>query len=211
MVAFALTLIMTPLIEPFLPKSTHIMNQALFYILRETLLGLFIGSMTRVLLYSLQVTTTLIGMQTSLSSATLFNPALGSQDTILTNFLLIGAMTMIFATNSHHEILKALLNSYETFPVGGIWLLEDMTSAITEVVSKSFFLGVRLSFPIIIVSTVLNVAAGLLNRLMPQLQVYFMIMPLQILVGFIIFALTVSFILTSFIEALLELVKPSVI
>lgn len=199
--SFVLTLAITPLVADTLPETKILSVETLVYLLRETFIGLFIGSMARIFLNGLQVTATIIGLHTSLSSAMMFNPSLGTQDSMISNLLIMSATALIFVTNTHHIILIALVNSYDTFSATHPLVMGALTPLVIRVVSQSFWIGVALSFPFMIVATVLNVSTGLLNRLMPQLQVYFMIMPLQILMGFMLLAMTIGLILTRFIDA----------
>ncbi len=198
---FVLTLVITPIVAIEIPDGELLSAETLLVLLKETFIGLFIGTIARIFLNALQTTATIMGLHTSLSSAVMFNPSMGTQDSIISSFLIMGATAMIFVTNTHYIILHALVNSYEVFPILGELPYEEMTHHVVGTVAKSFALGVQLSFPVMIVATVLNVASGLLNRLMPQMQVYFMVMPLQILAGFMLIAFTVSLILSTFISA----------
>lgn len=197
---FVLTLIVTPVVDVTLPPMQLFSTQTFIYVAQESLIGLFLGLMARIFLNALQVAASVIGLHTSMSSAVMFNPSLGTQDSVFSSLFIMGATAMIFVTNTHHLIIYTLVSSYDTFPPTENLPMEDMTKHIISTVSQSFALGVKLAFPVMIVSTVLNVSTGLLSRLMPQLQVYFMIMPLQILLGFMTILMILSLILTVFIE-----------
>lgn len=202
--AFMLTLIVTPLIEMSSLEMPLVSFKTLVIIGQECLVGFFLGSLMRIFLNALQVTSAVIGLQSSLSSASMFNPALGTQDSTIGGLLILGATAMIFVTNTHHLMLRALLQSYDMIPLFAALPIREMSTHIIDTVHQSFTLGIKLAFPVMIVATIMTFSAGLLNRLMPQLQVFFMVIPLQILTGFFVILTTISLIMTYFIEGFVE-------
>lgn len=198
--AFTLTLVITPVVSDTLPSLELLSPEAIFYIIREIIFGLFIGVLARVMLSALQVTGTIIGMQTSLSGAALLNPTLGIQDTAIGTILMFGAIALMFATNTHYLLIASIVSSYEIFPAAKSMLIGDFAQTTIQVFSKSFWLGVKLSFPIMIVGTLLNICTGLVNRLMPQMQVYFMFMPVQIFLGFLLLTFMITTIISIFMD-----------
>lgn len=204
LLAFVLTFVITPVVAVDLPAEKLLTTQTVIYILREVLFGLFLGVLARILLTSLQVTGSIIGLQTSLSGAAILNPALGMQDTAVGTVLMFGATALMFATDCHYLLIAALVTSYETFPVFSSILAGDFSQTVVKIVSDSFWLGVKLSIPIMIVGTLLNICIGLVNRLMPQMQVYFMFTPVQIFLGFMLIILTISSVVSIFIDQFQE-------
>jgi flagellar biosynthetic protein FliR len=87
-------------------------------------------------------------------------------------------------------MLRALVDSYTLFVPGTLPPFEDLASTMVRYVGLSFRLAVELASPLIVAGTLFYVALGLVAKLMPQLQVFFIIMPLQIVGGLLIFALT---------------------
>lgn len=207
MFGFVLTLIIAPVVDVSLPPMSLFSTQTVVYLVQESLIGLFLGSLSRIFLNALQVTATVIGLHTSLSSAVMFNPALGTQDSVFSSLFIMGATAMIFVTNTHHLIIETLVNSYDTFPPLERLPLKEMNDHMIDTASQSFVLGVKLAFPVMIVSTVLTLSTGLLSRLMPQLQVYFMVMPLQILLGFMTILMTLSLLFTTFIDEFVDFLR----
>lgn len=200
LVAFVLTLVITPVVSEGLPSTELLTAYTLTCIIREVFLGAFLGVLARIFFSALHVTGTMIGLQTSLSGAALLNPSLGIQDTAIGTMLLFGAIALMFATDCHYLLIGALVSSYDNFPVMGEIIIGDFSQAITRIVSQSFWLGIKLSIPVMIVGTLLSVCTGLVNRLMPQMQVYFMFMPVQVFLGFMLLAVTISTIVSVFIS-----------
>jgi flagellar biosynthetic protein FliR len=144
-------------------------------------------------------------MQLGLSSAQVFNPAL-QQTTALTGTLMLTlGVLVIFLTDTHHLLLRALVDSYDLFRPGRLPAVEDLSQAVTRVVAASFRLGLELAAPFIVAGTIFFAAMGLLARLMPQLQVFFIVVPLQIAGGLALFGLTLAAVMRWFLDDFAQL------
>lgn len=198
--AVVLSLALTPLVAGTLPATTLVGTETLYLLIREILIGFAIGVIGRILLNALQVTANLIAYQTSLSSAMIFNPAMGTQDSPFSSYLIMGATALIFVSNTHYHIIDVFIKSYDAFPPTGGFPFGDFKDMIVRIVSHSFNLGVKLASPFLIAGTIINFATGLLSRLVPQIQVFFVMMPAQVLVGLIFVMLTVVTILSLFTQ-----------
>jgi flagellar biosynthetic protein FliR len=89
-------------------------------------------------------------------------------------------------------LIFGMVDSYNSFPVGSIPLVEGMAQTVTQAVNDSFAIGFTLSVPFMIVSLFLYIAMGVLGRLMPQIQVFILALPLQIMLGYLVFITVMS-------------------
>ncbi len=105
-------------------------------------------------------------------------------------------MTVMFASDAHHLMLRALVDSYGLFHPGQMPPIGDFSEAITRMMSASFALGVKLSAPFLVFGFVFFLALGLIQRLMQQVQVFFVAQPLQLMFGMLILAMTISVAMT---------------
>ncbi|MEO3433745.1 flagellar biosynthetic protein FliR [Inquilinus sp. CAU 1745] len=158
----------------------------------EAIIGLFLGLIARFLLAALEVAGTVISFQASLANAFVFNPAMTTQGTLIGAFLTVTGLTVLFATDMHHLMLLAIADSYSVFPPGALPPLDDMANMMTRLAADSFSIGIRLSAPFLVIGMIFYLGLGLLNRLMPQMQIFFVAMPAQIMLGLIVMALTLS-------------------
>lgn len=203
--AVMLSLALAPLVANTLPVTVLVGTETFYFLIREIFIGFALGAIGRILLNALQVTANLIAFQTSLSSAMIFNPAMGTQDSAFSSYLIMGATALIFVSNTHYQIIEVFLKSYDAFPPTGSFPFEDFKEMMVRVVSHSFNLGVKLAFPFLIAGTIINFAAGLLSRLVPQIQIFFVLMPAQVLAGFVFVMLSVVTILSLFAEEFFKL------
>jgi flagellar biosynthetic protein FliR len=163
-------------------------------VIREVLIGLVIGSILRIFLASLAVAGEAISLQTTLSFAQTANPLQGASNTSIGAFLGVLGVTLIFATDLHHLFIGAIARSYTVFPPARGVPVQEASDLAVRTFSQAFSLGVQLAAPVIVFSLVLNIAAGLVGRLLPQFQIFFVTTPLNVLVGLSVFALSLGLI-----------------
>ena len=73
---------------------------------------------------------------------------------------------------------------------------------LTSSVGSAFRIGIQISAPFLVFGLLFNLGLGILSRLMPQMQVFFVGMPLSILVGFMILLLVMGAMMTTFLGSL---------
>jgi len=155
-------------------------------VITEFLIGLMIGGSARLLLSALNVAGTVQAFQSSLAFTQQFDPTQGTQSAITAGFLTMLGIVMIFATDLHLLMLEAMINSYSMFPVGAELAIGDFAEMVVDIVASSFLLGIQIASPFIVFGLVFNIGLGLIARLMPQLPVFFIALPLNIFKGFVI-------------------------
>ncbi len=169
----------------------------------EVTIGLWIGLTARILLSALQFAGYQIGLVAGLSNA--FAPSIGSFEgsTMVASGMLMAGVALIFVTDLHHMIVEALLMTYAIFPVGGI-MLADMSEQITKAVAKSFYIGVSITAPFYMMGLLLNLGLGLANRMMPNLPVFFVAIPVLIFLGVLVLAVSAPWAFTGFLMSFEE-------
>ncbi len=155
----------------------------------EVTIGLWIGLTARIIMTALQFAGYQIGLVSGIANA--FAPNMDSFQgaTIIASALLMLELTLIFVTNLHHVIIRALLMSYDVFPVGQI-ILGDLASQILKAADKSFYIGLSLTAPFYVMGMVMNTGLGLANRMMASLPVFFVAGPILIGAGLLILAVS---------------------
>jgi flagellar biosynthetic protein FliR len=191
--ALTLTLVFYPLLSPALPDDPLANLPGLVVLLvGEILIGVAFGLLTRVLISATQVAGASIATNIGLGFAQTVDPVAGQQGVVIGSFLGVVGITLIFVTDLHHVALAGIAGSYEMFPPGEPVPLDDLKDAAVMVVADAFRIGVQLSAPFLVFALVFNLGLGVLAKLMPQLQVFFIAMPVSIGVGLLLFALLVT-------------------
>lgn len=189
--ALGLSVILFPVVQRYLPTVPHNVFILLFLVLKEVMIGAFLGMIVRIFLSALDVAGTLISFQIGFSNAAMFNPALSAQGSLASVFYTIIGTTLIYITDLHHLFIRGLVESYMYLSPLETVSLHDLSDTMLKYISDAFIVGVKMSLPFLILSVLFSVSLGILSRLMPQLQVFFIAMPIQLLVGIILVAATV--------------------
>lgn len=196
MVAFMISLLLLePLFGrlPSLPASPIEMTRLLAM---EIIVGLFFGTIIRLIMSALESAGMIIGLQTGLSNATIINPAQATQSPLPAAFLSTVGLVLVFATGIDHVLIRSIIALYDMFPVGGAFMPGDMAQSVIQMTNHSFGVGVELAAPFLIMGLMLYTALGIMQRLMPSVQLFLISMPVQIWGGLAMFSLTVAGILT---------------
>ena len=173
-------------------------------IAREATAGVLVGAMARLIMSALETAGYLIASQTGLAFAQTFDPGQGTQGAMVSTFLsLIGAL-LVFETGLHHLALGAISGSYVLLPPGNALPTGDLAELALTLVSGAFALGLQLSAPFLIFGLVIYAVLGVLSRVMPQLQVFFLAMPVSILSGFVLLMLVIGVMMTKFLDFFAE-------
>lgn len=198
--AMALTLVVYLVLHDQIPLMPIQTIKIVMLLAREALIGMIIGLFARLLLSAVHTAGTMIAMSTGLAAAQSFDPTQGSQSAMVSTLLTLMAVTLIFVTDIHHQLIWAMVNSYNVFPIGFEALdFGGIAGIAANIITNSFALGVQLAAPFIVYSLIFYVSMGILVRMMPQLPVFFVAMPLNVALGLWVFALVVTSIMQWFI------------
>jgi flagellar biosynthetic protein FliR len=204
-IKLAIALLLTLIILPLHRADYHIdmgsMAALLVMMVYEILIGIVLGATARVTLAALQVSGAVIAQQLGLGFVTSVDPTTqGQQGVLIGNFLTLLGVTMLFATDSHHLVIAALNDSYSIFSPGEVVPSGDVAALATRDFAAAFKIGMQLAAPFLVFGLVFNIGLGVLARLMPQMQVYFVGVPLSIMSGFLIFAVVLAAMMGTFLD-----------
>lgn len=188
----AVSFLVLPGVAPSLPAEPSTPAALLLLILGETLIGLVMGGVLRLLLGALHIAGSIIAQQSGLAAAQFFDPTQMSQGAITSTFLTLMGLVMIFVTDLHHLFIEGTFAIYRIFPVGGLPDVGSLSQLVTGFVAEAFLLGFQIAAPFLVFGITFYTGIGLLNRLMPQVQIFFVAVPLQIVLSFAILAITIS-------------------
>jgi len=195
LLAIALSLVLAPVVIPLMGVMPTEPVAFMIFIALETVKGLFIGLLSRFMMTALENAGAIISYQMGLSNAAVFNPQLATQGSLAGALLSVAGVVLLFVSGLHHMLITGVVESYAMLPPGFSLPAGDMAATLVGMASRSFLIGVEMAAPFLIVGFILQVGMGLLNRLMPQLQIFFMATPAQVGLGILMLAFSVSAIL----------------
>ncbi|PPQ32366.1 hypothetical protein CCR94_06035 [Rhodoblastus sphagnicola] len=203
-VALTLTLALAPTLtggKPFafdghpLTDSLGALGGAIF---SETLIGGFIGLLGR--LFFLALETMMMAASMNIGMTNPLGAPIDESESLPAIGVLVsaGATCLIFIMGLHWELIRGVVASYAVMPVGTV--LRPQTALITfsDTLARTFVSAMRITSPFIVFGVVANFAVGLLNRLTPQIQVYFISGPFLITGGLFLLYLISNTMVTAF-------------
>jgi len=199
-IALLLTLIILPLHRTAYQVDMGSLTPLVVLMLHEIVIGIVLGATARVTLSALSVAGSVIAQQLGLGFVTAVDPTQGQQGILIGNFLTILGVTLLFATDSHHLVIAALNDSYSIFSPGQLMPSGDIAALATRAFAAAFRIGMQLSAPFLVFGLVFNIGLGVLARLMPAMQVYFVGVPLSIMIGFLIFAFVLTGMMATYLN-----------
>jgi len=205
--AIATSLVLYPVLYEHFPKYPFSTGAYITYLVIEIMIGIVISIAAKICFQALDIVGAIISMQSGLSAAMFFDPNHKTQISLISNFLFMMGYAAIFATDTHYLFLQGIVDSYSVFKVGILPDTGDLSHFISTTVNQSFILAFKLVSPFIAVSLGFLISNGVLSRLMPNLQVFFVVTPAQIWVMFVVLFIVVNFILAKLIEAVRVAIK----
>ncbi|MCB2014760.1 MAG: flagellar biosynthetic protein FliR [Sphingobium sp.] len=173
-------------------------------LLVELLTGLLLGGVVRLMFLAITIAGAIISLNVGLTSALVNDPSAGGQVPILARFISVSALLVCMGMGVHHLWLGALVDSYIVFPVGRMPPSADFAQLALNATTGAMALGLSLAAPIVIYGIIFNTALGLAARLAPQLQIFFIGQPLNILLGIALTTAALAASLTGFAGRMAE-------
>ena len=206
--ALMFSLALMPMLADKVPVLPADLDRFVMAIATEIGIGLFFGSLCRIILMAVLSAGSIIALQTGIANALSVDPTTQQQAAVTGNFLIAVTVVMIFATGLDHTTLQALVGTYAVMPAGRIPPLGDFANFESRAVADSFTLALQLSAPFLVYGMVFTGAMGVLARLMPTLQIFFVAMPAQLLVGLGLLAVTLSSMMIWFLDTYERQIAP---
>jgi len=197
--ALVLTAILLPAHQKAYTVDLNQLGPVIVLAVQEILIGAVLGLTARLAISALQIAGSVVAQQLGLGFVTAVDPTQNQQGLLVGNFLTLLGIALIFATDLHYLVIAALNDSYNIFRPGEMPLSGDVANHVTQIVATSFRIGIQLSAPFLVFGLLFNLGLGVLSRLMPQMQVFFIGLPLSILLGTLLLLLVVGAMMGTFV------------
>ena len=198
-IALVLTAILLPAHQKAYAVDLRTFGPVLVLLFQELVVGVVLGLTGRLAISALQVTGSVVAQQLGLGFVTAVDPTQNQQGLLVGNFLSLTGVALIFATDLHHLVIAAMNDSYTIFQPGELPLMGDAAQHVTRIIATSFRIGIQLSAPFLVFGLLFNIGLGVLSRLMPQMQVFFIGLPLSILLGLLLLLLVLGAMMGTFV------------
>jgi flagellar biosynthetic protein FliR len=175
---------------------------------REAVIGLSLGFGVRVLISGAEFAGHLAGFQLGFAYASVVDPQSGVRNNVVSSIYGLSALMVFLGINAHHDVLRALVASYEALPIGVGGVDATLGDLVARMLGMVLVVGVQLSAPVVIVLLVVELALGLASRAAPTLNLMAQGFPVRLLVGLLALAAMIRVIppvVTRLVPAALEL------
>jgi len=185
---------MSAAVFPTLSTSLDVpttLEAALAGLFSELLLGLAIGMSLSIMLMGMQLAAEIISHQAGILMGSVFNPMIDSSESVLSQMYYLAAMIGFLAVGGHRQLVRVLLDSFETLPPLGFHLKEGPTELILDIIALAFEIAIRMSAPVVVSLMLALLALGFISRTVPQLNILTIGFPLKLAMALLVLALTV--------------------
>lgn len=187
--ALTLSVLLTPVLAPILPPMPDAGATMALMIAGEVVTGLWFGWLARMIALALPLAAQLVAFLLGLSSVLQPDPELGPQSTAMARLFELAAPVIVLASGLYTVVLRALAGLFEVIPPGRMLPAGDSTQAVVQAVGTVFALALQIAAPFVVAAVVWNVVMGQVARVMGRVQIFFVLMPGQILGGLMLLSL----------------------
>lgn len=182
-IAFALCLVLYPIVSHKINPITDSIFMLGLGIISEVILGFIIGFAIRLVFAGIQLAGQLVGFQMGMSIANVLDPMSNNQVSIMSQLNYIFAFLIYLTLDAHHWLIKALVESFTLVPPFEFIFSNALTEKLILLGNDMFVIAIKIGAPIIAVLLLSTTAFGLVARAVPQMHIYIVSMPLQIMIG----------------------------
>lgn len=161
-------------------------------ILSEILFGLAIGAVLQLAFNAISFAGGQISFMMGFSMASAIDPQSGVSMPIITQFLSLIALMVLFSVNMHHWILLFISESLHHIPLGGFMFTKSLFDYIIGATANMFMVGFMIAFPITALSILADIIFGMLMKTMPQFNLLVIGFPIKIAISFAVLIATLS-------------------
>jgi len=162
------------------PTEAFDLGVAMF---KESLIGLAMGFAVSIIFTAVQVGASLIDASIGFAMANIIDPLNGSQNAIFGSFYTMVATLSFLAVNGHHWMLAGFTRSFDVVGVDEIPNFSQVYTNVFEIFSQLFLVAFQIAAPVLVTLLLVDVVLGIVARAVPQMNVFFVGLPLKIGVG----------------------------
>jgi len=184
------------------------------YAVKEIITGLIMGYILNFVFWGVAYAGNFMGFDIGLMFAQVANPFDDTQNNVLSEILFFAAMMIFIIINGHHYIITGVVASFSVIPLGKYTINQSVFYLIVKYSFAVFTIAVKIASPIMVAFFLVHIAAGIIAKVIPNIQVFFVFQPLKLGLGIIMLATTVPFfiyaikiLLHNYENQLFELVK----
>ncbi len=186
LIVLGISFILFPLLSPQLPTLPGRVGEMMVLMFGEMIIGILLGMGARLMMAAMTLAGELIAFLAGFQSASLFDPSTNTNTGAPAIFLTLCASVVLLGLGLHHQLILAIVESYSVFKPGVLPDVGDVSAAFVQMMSLIMQFGLQLAAPVVVAGILTNALFGVLNRLVPQLQIFFVGVPVSMTIGVLI-------------------------
>ena len=200
-IAVAISMAILPVMwTDIYPEVTGKGHTYIYLVAAETVVGVIIGLVARYYVLGLQFAGTAITMLIGFNPPPAADVLEDTTENQLTSMISFAGLLLLFMLDFHHVMIEAIAQSYRVMPIGTGFDPQGMLITLTNSLGQTFMVMLRLASPFLIYGLLFNVAIGMVNKLAPQIPIYFISQPYLIMGGLFLLYLGIAAMLHLFAD-----------
>jgi flagellar biosynthetic protein FliR len=126
-------------------------------------------------------------------------------ETSLTSLITFAGLMILFIMDFHHYVFKALIDSYTVVPFGGHLQMQATLISFTDTLQATTYIMLRLASPFVLYGLMFQISIGFINKLAPQIPIYFISTPYLLMGGLFMLYLSIAAMLSQFSDAFVSI------
>ena len=192
--ALAITVVLFPVVDamgpPAAPETIIMFAVAA---IGELFIGWLIGFVAYISFAAITMAGKVMDMQVGFAIVNVVDPTSGQQIPLIGSFLYNLAIIILLVTNGHHMILAALAESFRAVPLAGMEANISIALMLSNFTGTIFITGMKIAMPITFAILLTNVGLGILSRTMPQMNIFVVGIPMQLMIGITVLSMIIPF------------------
>lgn len=158
---------------------------------KEIITGLIIGFSLNLIFYGISYAGSFIGFDMGLMMAQALNPLDETNNNVIGQIIYFMALMIFFMIDGHHYLFRGLVLSYEVVPIGAYPINQELEELLVNYASGIFVIAVKIASPFLVSYMLIHIGEGVMSRVIPQMQVFFVTQPIKVGLGFMFLGLLV--------------------
>ncbi|MEI1252110.1 flagellar biosynthetic protein FliR [Rhizobium aouanii] len=198
-IASALSIAVMPLLWDTVYPAVHTgAGTYIGLIFSESLIGVMYGMLARIYTLGMQFAASITAMMVGYTQPGSADILEDTPETSLSAFITFAGMMILFIMDFHHIVFRALIDSYTTMPFGGMMQMRATLISFTDTLEQTTYIMLRLASPFLIYGLIFNVSIGFINKLAPQIPVYFISTPYLLMGGLFLIYFSIAAMVSQF-------------
>ena len=193
-IALAMSVVLFPVVDGLgTPETSPSIIMFGAAVLGELFIGWLIGFVAYISFAAITMAGKVMDMQVGFAVVNVVDPTSGQQIPLIGSFLYNLAVIILLVTNGHHMLIAALVESFRAVPLAGLEANISLALIIANFTGTIFLTGMKIAMPITFAILLTNVGLGILSRTMPQMNIFVVGIPMQLMIGLFVLSMIMPF------------------